>query len=54
MTPPTKPDPYAPDQTEDKKPDTSAIDELNRQTLPRTPEGEVFDPRQEEAKDSAG
>ena len=52
--PPTKTDPNAPDQVNDQPPDGSAIEELNRQTLPNTPDGKVVDPKQEEAKDSAG
>ena len=52
--PPTKPDPNAPDPTDDKRPDGSVIEELNRQTLPKTADGRVIDPKQEEAKDSAG
>ena len=52
--PPTKPDPNAPTQPPDERPDGSVIEELNRQTLPKTPDGKVVDPNQEEAKDSAG
>lgn len=52
--PPTKPDPSTPDPTEANRPDGSEIEELNRQTLPKTPDGKVVDPKQEEAKDQAG
>jgi hypothetical protein len=46
---PTNPAPPAANRPEDK-----GIEELNRQTLPKAPDGQVVDPKQEEAKDSAG
>ena len=37
-----------------KRPEGKEIEELNRQSMPKTPDGQVIDPKQEEAKDSAG
>jgi len=37
---------------EAQRPDGKEIEELNRQTMPKTPDGQVVDPKQEEAKDS--
>jgi hypothetical protein len=42
------------DEAEAKRPEGKEIEELNRQTMPKTPDGQVVDPKQEEAKDSAG
>ena len=59
MTPPTiqpnqtPADPGA-NEAEANRPDGSAIEELNRQTLPKTPDGQLIDPKQEEAKDTGG
>ena len=36
------------------RPEGKEIEELNRETMPRGPDGQVIDPKQEEAKDSAG
>jgi hypothetical protein len=41
-------------EAEAKRPEGKEIEELNRQTMPKTPDGEVVDPKQEEAKNSAG
>ena len=41
-------------EAEAKRPEGQEIEELNRQTMPKTPDGQVVDPKQEEAKDSAG
>ena len=41
-------------EAEAQRPDGKEIEELNRQTMPTTPDGKVVDPKQEEAKDSAG
>jgi hypothetical protein len=48
---PTRP---ATGDAEAQRPDGKEIEELNRQTMPQTPDGQVVDPKQEEAKDSAG
>lgn len=44
----------AQDANKPERPDRSEIEELNRQTMPRTPDGQVVDPKQEDVRDTAG
>jgi hypothetical protein len=52
--PTAEPTRTATDKPDADRPDGKEIEELNRQTMPKTPDGQVVDPKQEEAKDSAG
>jgi len=41
-------------KAEAKRPKGKEIEELNRETLPKTPDGKVIDPKQKEVEGSAG
>ena len=54
--PPSTPDDWGPDAVKPTpaRDATTSVEQINRETQPRTPEGHVVDPKPEEVRDTAG